>query len=87
MGSWKSIYDRQPKDTSKNAVVNAKLYSDKSARNLIKTDSNKKVVISGLEDFIIIDTEDALMVCPMDKNQEIKDISVNALRKFNQNKD
>ena len=87
LGSWKSIYDRQPKDTSKNAVVNAKLYSDKSARNMIKTDSNKKVVISGLEDFIIIDTEDALMVCPMDKNQEIKDISVNALRKFNQNKD
>ena len=87
LGSWKSIYDREPKDTSKNAVVNAKLYSDKSARNLIKTDSNKKVVISGLEDFIIIDTEDALMVCPMDKNQEIKDISVNALRKFNQKED
>ena len=84
LGSWKSIYDRQPKDTSKNAVVNAKLYFDKSARNLIKTDSNKKVVISGLEDFIIIDTEDALMVCPMDKNQEVKDISVNAMRKFNQ---
>ena len=54
---------------------------------VLKTDSNKKVVISGLEDFIIIDTEDALMVCPMDKNQEIKDISVNALRKFNQKED
>ena len=87
LGSWKSIYDRQPKDASKNAVVNAKLYSDASARNLIKTNSKKKVVISGLEDFIIVDTEDVLMICPMDKNQEVKDISVDALKKFNQKED
>ena len=87
LGSWKSVYNRQPKDTTKNAVVNAKLYSDSSARNLIKTNSNKKVVISGLEDFIIVDTEDVLMICPMDKNQEVKDISVDALKKFNQKED
>ena len=87
LGSWKSIYDRQSKDSSKNAVVNAKLFSDKSARNLIKTNSNKKVVISGLEGFIIVDTEEVLMICPMEKNQEVKDISVNALRIFNKSED
>ncbi len=87
LGSWKSIYDRQPKDTSKNAVVNADLYSDDSARNLIKTHLNKKVVISGLEDFIIVDTEDVLMICPMNKNQEVKEIAVNAQKKFDQKED
>ena len=84
LGSWKSIYDRQPKDSQKNAVVNADLYADDSARNLVKTLPNKKVVISGLEDFIIVNTEDVLMICPMDKNQEVRSIAVNALKKFDQ---
>ena len=87
LGSWKSIYDRQPKDDMKNAVVSAKLYSETAARNLVKTDSNKKVVISGLEDFIIVDTEEVLMICPMDKNQDVKDISADAQKKFNQRED
>ena len=87
LGSWKSIYDRQPKDAMKNAVLSAELYSETAVRNLVKTDSNKKVVISGLEDFIIVDTEEVLMICPMGKNQDIKDISVDALKKFNQRED
>ena len=87
LGSWQSIYDRQPKDASKNAVVNANLHAEDSARNLIKTHPQKKVVISGLEDFIIVDTEDILMICPMYKNQKIKEIAVNALKKFDQKED
>ena len=87
LGSWKSIYDRHPKDAMKNAVVSAELYAETAARNLVKTDSNKKVVISGLEDFIVVDTEEVLMICPMGKNQDVKDISVDALKKFNQRED
>ena len=87
LGSWKSIYDRQPKDVKKNAVVNAVFYSNESYRNLIKTHTRKKVVISGLEDFIIVDTKEVLMICPMDQNQEVKKISLNAQKKFDQNED
>ena len=87
LGSWKSIYDRQPKDEGKNAVVSAQLYADNAARNLIKTDANKKVVISGLDDFIIVDTEEVLMIYPMNKNQQVKNISEKALKKFNGEED
>jgi len=84
LGSWKSIYDRQPKDVIKNAEISAKLYSETATRNLVKTDSNWKVVISGLEDFIIFDTKELLMICPMDKNQDVKDISADAQKKLYQ---
>ncbi len=87
LGSWKSIYDRLPKDDSENTVVNAVLYADNSSNNLIKVDSNKKVVISGLDNFIIVDTDEILMICPMDKNQEVRDLSLNALDKFDPTKD
>ena len=79
LGSWKSIYDRHPKDAMKNAVV-VQNYMPKPLPIFVKTDSNKKVVISGLEDFIIVDTEEVLMICPMGKNQDVKDISVDALK-------
>ena len=86
LGSWKSIYDCQYKDESKNAVVNAVLYSVDSVGNLIKTNSKKKVVISSLENYIIVDTKDVLMICPMDKNQEVKEIAEDALKKFSKKK-
>ena len=87
LGSWKSIYDRQPKDNEKNAVVNASLYADAASGNLIKTNPNKKVIISGLEDFIVVDTEEVLMIIPMDENQNLKQISERAQKKFNGKKD
>lgn len=84
MGSWKSIYDRQPKDVIKNAVVKAQLYAEKSRNNLIKTDTDKKVVISGLENFIIVDSDGLLMICPMYKNQEAKNLAEKPSKHFDQ---
>lgn len=84
LGSWKSIYDRQPKDALKNAVVKAQLYAEKSSNNLIKTDTDKKVVISGLDNFIIVDSDGLLMICPMDKNQEVKNLAEKASKHFDQ---
>tara|TARA_B100000900_G_scaffold6484_1_gene5501 strand:- start:477 stop:641 length:165 start_codon:yes stop_codon:yes gene_type:complete len=51
---------------------------------LSKTDSNRKVVILGLEDFIIFDARELLIICPMDKNHDVKDISADAQKKLYQ---
>lgn len=87
LGSWKSIYDRLPKDDQNNVVVNGAVYAEKSHGNLVRIDSKKKVVISGLENFIIVDTEKVLMICPMDKNQQVNDLSKNASKKLENKKD
>ena len=36
LGSWKSIYDRQPKDVIQNAEISVKLYSETATLNLVK---------------------------------------------------
>ena len=43
-------------------------------------------MISSLENYIIVDTKDVLMICPMDKNQEVKEIAKDALKKFSKKK-
>ena len=75
LGSWKSIYDLNTKDAANNVVINSKVYLNQSSNNLIKSNPNKKIVISGLSDFIIVDSEDVLMICPIDKDQEVKNLS------------
>ena len=86
LGSWKSIYDFHRKDKDGNAVIHTDLYHENASRNLVKTNPNKKVVIAGLDNFIVVDTQDFLMLCPMDKNQEVKEISSKANKKFNRGK-
>ena len=56
-------------------VINSKVYLNQSFNNLIKSNPKKKIVISGLSDFIIVDSEDVLMICPIDKDQEVKNLS------------
>jgi mannose-1-phosphate guanylyltransferase len=42
---------------------------------------NKLVVLQGLDDFIIVDTNDVLLICKKDKEQEIKEYVAEVKRK------
>lgn len=85
LGTWGSLYDKLPKDNQKNAVVRAKTILIDSKNNIIQTDKDKRVVISNLTDFIIIDKGKTLIIVPKEKEQEIKQIQEMALKKFNKN--
>jgi hypothetical protein len=41
-------------------------------------------VISGLENFIVVDSNGLLMICPTDKNQEVKNLAEKASKHFDQ---
>lgn len=74
LGTWGSLYDKLPKDTNENAVVNAKIVIENASNNIIRTNAGKKVVIDGLNDYIIVDEEDVLLIYPKKKEQDIKQI-------------
>ena len=42
--------------------------------NMIRTQSGKRVVIQGLKDYIIVEKEDVLLICPKQDEQDIKAI-------------
>ncbi len=75
LGTWGSLYDKLPKDSSDNAIVNAQAFFNNSTNNIVRTDSDKTVVIDGLNDYIIVDKEDILLIYPKRKEQEIKNVS------------
>jgi len=44
-----------------------------ATRNMVHASHEKLVVLQGLDNFIVVDTDDVLLICKMDKEQNIKD--------------
>ena len=85
LGTWGSLYEKLTKDFQNNAIVNAETFAPNSQGNMIHTQSNKAVVIDGLEDYIIVDRDDVLMIVPKEKEQDIKSISKSVQQKLGKN--
>lgn len=82
LGTWGSLYDKLDKDENNNALVNAKGYFMDARNNMISTQGTKKIVLAGISDYIIVETNDTIMIYPKSKEQEIKEVSKEAERRF-----
>ncbi|QLG45984.1 mannose-1-phosphate guanylyltransferase [Costertonia aggregata] len=82
LGTWGSLYDKLEKDNDNNAVVNGKVLVDNANGNMIRSPKGKVVVVDGLKDYIIIDKEEVLLICPKSKEQDIKKILSKVKDKF-----
>ncbi len=72
LGSWQSIYDVSKKDDNGNVFVGHVL--DKDSKGSLVYASSKLVSTIGLEDTVIVETEDAILACKKDRAQEVKEI-------------
>jgi mannose-1-phosphate guanylyltransferase len=73
IGTWGSLYASQRKDRKQNAVVgnNVFLYDTEGCE--INIHPQKLAVIQGLEDMIVVQTDDVLLICKKNEEQRIKD--------------
>jgi mannose-1-phosphate guanylyltransferase len=76
VGSWDSLYDVYEHDYLGNAVAGKSVKIYDSANNMIMVPHEKLVVLQGLDGFCVIDTNDVLLICQKEKEQEIKQITV-----------
>lgn len=72
MGSWQSIYDVSKKDKDGNVFVGHVL--DENSKNSFVYSSSKLVATIGLEDTVIVETEDAILACKKEYAQNVKHI-------------
>ena len=75
IGSWKALYESSPKDSSTNVTQNCRvLQYDCHNTIFANTDKNKIIVASGLDNYIVADTDNALLICPIEEEQRIRQI-------------
>ena len=73
VGTWGSLYELSAKDADGNVVPTfSKLYD--TTDSLIKAAGKKVVVVDSLHDYIVVDTPDALLICPRSHEQHIKQV-------------
>ena len=73
LGTWNSAYENLEKDYLGNAVAGENIIVFDSHRCMIHNQNDKLLVLQGMEDFIVVDTEDVLLICKKDQEQEIKE--------------
>lgn len=71
MGSWGSLHELSCK-TEEDNVLKGNIHSFETANSIIMVNGNKKAIVQGLLDYIVIDTEYALLICKRDQEQQIK---------------
>jgi mannose-1-phosphate guanylyltransferase len=72
LGTWNSLYDQSRKDEHNNALLSKLIHVEDANNSLVIANNSKLIVIKGLEDFIIVDTDDCLMIYPKSEEQNIK---------------
>ena len=78
IGNWAELAERVRADASGNSVEGESILID--TRNSVVLGDRRLIAAIGLEDVIIVDTEDALLVCPRSRAQDVKAV-VEALRR------
>lgn len=72
LGTWGSLYDKLPKDASENAGAGSRVLTRDCEGLMVRLPAGKIGVLEGLKDYIVVDTDKALLVLPKEKEQEIK---------------
>jgi mannose-1-phosphate guanylyltransferase len=79
IGSWDEVYRITTKDENKNCLTGKVIAKD--TKGTMVYSPKKLVATIGVEDLIIINTEDALLVCKAGRSQEVKEVVDHIKRK------
>lgn len=72
LGSWQSLYNVRGKDENGN-VLSGSVVVDNVKNSFIYSQKNI-VAVSGLENVILVETEDAIMACKRNESQSVKNL-------------
>ncbi len=72
LGSWQAIYDVSKKDKKGNYITGNVI--DVDSKNSMICSNSKLITTIGLENTVVIETEDAILVCNKDRTQDVKKI-------------
>ncbi len=72
LGTWGSLYEHVKQDKNNNAVVgkNVMLYDSKNC--IVNVPKDKLVIMQGLEDYIVVESDGILLICKKEDEQQIR---------------
>lgn len=74
LGTWGSLYDSLPKQEDGNAVIGKKVFMYESKNCIVNMPEDKLVILQGLDDYIVVESNDTLLVCKKSDEQKIREM-------------
>lgn len=75
LGNFNAIYEESDKDDNGNVIYECEDILINSKNNLLYSKCDKLVALIDVEDMAVIDTPDALLVCPRKSSQKVKQVA------------
>jgi len=77
---WGEVFSAHDKDYMGNAVTGTQVAMYDASNCLVEVAGDKLVIINGLENYIVADSPKGLLICPRDKESEIKNMLLDLKR-------
>ena len=72
LGTWGSLTEHLKKDENTNSIIGNNVFSFNTENCLVNVPKNKLVLLDGLKDYIVVESENMLMVLKSSNEQELK---------------
>jgi mannose-1-phosphate guanylyltransferase len=72
LGTWGSLYENHPLDNKGNAVSGTKIFLYETEGCIVNLPQDKVAVIQGLKDYIVVESQNTLLICKKDDEQQIR---------------
>jgi mannose-1-phosphate guanylyltransferase len=72
VGTWKALYNVGKKDENMNAIVGRNVMAYETTNCLVNVPKDKLVVLQGLNDYIVVESDNILMICRKEDEQRIR---------------
>jgi len=73
LGSWVTAWEQAPKDDADNAAPEGSVLVDAKGC-YVRAASGKRVALVGVEDLVVVDTDDALLIMPRARAQDVRQV-------------
>jgi len=72
LGTWGSLHENIEKDKDNNSIRGDNVFAYNLTNCIVKMPEEKLVVLQGLQDYIVVESDNVLLVCKKEDEQEIK---------------
>lgn len=72
LGTWGALHEVSQRDSDNNAQLNCKTLYIESTDNIVAMSDDKLVVLQGLDDYIVAESDNVLLICKKSDEQRIK---------------
>jgi len=72
LGTWSSLYENTKPDRRRNAIITGEVFTYDSSGNIFNISPGKIAVVQGLKDYIVVGSEDVILIIRKEEEQNIK---------------